>query len=118
MLSRVKMSFKDLRLAILGVNETVISEQFLKQLQSHIPTNEEQAQLAEHESDVESLGTAEQFYCEMMKISRYEQRLNAMLFKRKFNERAQEIRPIFESLLMAVQQVRSSQNLQRVLAVR
>ncbi len=118
MLSRVKISYKDLRLAILAVNESVISEQLLNQLRSYIPTSEEQALLAECEGDADILGNSEQFYLEIMKIPRYEQRLAGMQFKRKFIERASEIRPVFETLLAAIQQIRSCPKISRILAVR
>ena len=111
MLSRVKMSFSDLRLNILRVSEDQLSEQLLRQLLQYIPTSEEQVLLTENLENLEQLGKAEQFYMEvspmvvreflidpappsplqMMKMDRYEQRLRAILYKRKFHERCEEL---------------------------
>jgi len=42
---------------------------------------------------------AEQFFVEMMRIDRYEQRIRAMYFKRRFQERIAEITPVFYFIL-------------------
>ncbi len=47
-----------------------------------------------HGDSAKGLGMAEQFFVEMMKIERYEQRLRALYFKRRFQERLDELMPV------------------------
>jgi hypothetical protein len=68
MLSRVKQSFADLRIGIMRMSETSISETLIQQLLSFVPDEEEQAILSENIDKFESLGKAEQFYIEVRQI--------------------------------------------------
>lgn len=65
MLSRVKMTFAELRTLILNANTETLSEQLLRQLLQYIPTAEEQALLVENLDQHDQLDKAEQFYIEV-----------------------------------------------------
>lgn len=65
MLSRVKLSFAELKNAIIGVREEILGEQLLKQLLTYIPTADEQAALMEQIENFDQFGKAEKFYVEV-----------------------------------------------------
>jgi len=67
MLSRVRLSFPDIRKAILIVDDTLLTEQLLKSFLEHIPTTEECEALAMyvHGDGAKNLGNAEQFFVEV-----------------------------------------------------
>lgn len=53
----------------------------------------------------------------MMKIERYEMRLRSLYFKRRFQERADEVLPGLNSLYLACQEVKGSAKLRKILEV-
>jgi hypothetical protein len=98
MLGRIKIPFSELRTAILEVNENILTETIVKQFLQFIPTKEEASLIQEFlgpkpEDKLEDLGRAENFYHEMLKIPRYERRLQCVSYRMKFMERISEIRP-------------------------
>ena len=117
MLSRIKMSFPEIRRAILSASEELLSEQLLKQFMQHAPTPDEVALLSEHIDEYSTLAAPEQFLIEMMKVSHYEQRLKHILFKRRFNERLEEAKPGFKTVLDAAHELTSSKKLHRLLEI-
>lgn len=50
--------------------------------------------IREHESEYDQLGQAEKFFLEIAKVKRYGQRLEALNFKRVFNDRIAEARKV------------------------
>ena len=118
MLSRVKPKFSELREAILEVKDDIITEQMIKQFLNFVPTTEEAELLAEHESNYEQLGKPEQFFVEMLKIDRYEQRLKAMLYRKKFSERFDEIYPSVTAVLGTSRSLLKSKRLKSIFEVR
>jgi hypothetical protein len=65
MISRIKMSFPDVRKAILNMSEELLPESLLKQLLQYVPTTEETALLMENLDNYDILGAPEQFYVEV-----------------------------------------------------
>jgi hypothetical protein len=75
MISRIKLTFKEIREAILLMQEDKLPEQMLKQFLANAPTNEEKDAINEYlneEEDLErreerigTLGKAEQFFVEV-----------------------------------------------------
>ena len=117
MLSRIKISFSELRQAIMTVNDEILTEHIISQLLQYIPTPDEYDQLSEYADNPSVLDRPEQFLLEMLNIPRYEQRLNALQFRRKFKERADDLRPGMLSLLNASQEVKTSAKLGQLLQV-
>jgi predicted amidophosphoribosyltransferase len=111
------LSFQDLRISILQLDETQLNEQLLKQFVNFIPTNDESELLAEHASNYDNLGKPEQFFVEMLKISRYEQRLRSMIYKLKFMERYDEIKPDVMAITKASLELKKSSKLSTILEV-
>ncbi|KAI3630893.1 hypothetical protein MIR68_012328 [Amoeboaphelidium protococcarum] len=117
MLSRIKMTYPEIRLAILGLSEDLLSESFIRQLLLYIPTQEEQTMLTENLDQYGRLGKPEQFYIEIMKISRYEQRLKSLLFKRHFSDRVAELTKQLQTILSASKEITDSPKLRRLLEI-
>ena len=119
MLSRLRMSFPEIRKAILVIDDTLLTEQLLKNFLEYIPALEEVEALAIYmQGDAaKNLGLAEQFFIEMLRIERYEQRLRALYFKRRFQERMDEIVPGVNSLYLACQETKASGKLKTVFEI-
>ncbi|ORX92728.1 FH2-domain-containing protein [Basidiobolus meristosporus CBS 931.73] len=116
MLARIKQhTFEEIRLAILGMNESIMTEHLLKQLLSFIPTAEEKALLAEYRENTENLANPDRFFVEMLKIDRYEQRLKAMYLKYTFPERFQDLNNDLTAVFDASLAVKSSPSLPKLL---
>lgn len=116
-MSRVKLTFAEIKQAILDVRDDLVPENLLKTLLESAPTSEEEILVRENESNYSQLGKAEQFYCEIIKIDRLSQRLSGMHFKRKFNERVTELLPQLSTVFQACCQIRTSKKLQKILEV-
>ncbi|KAK9720522.1 hypothetical protein K7432_004102 [Basidiobolus ranarum] len=116
MLTRLKQyTFEEIRLAILGMNETIITEQLLKQFLSFIPTAEEKGLLAEFKDNTENLANPDRFFVEMLNIDRYEHRLKAMYLKYTFPERFRDLNNDLTAVFDASMAVKSSQSLPKLL---
>jgi diaphanous 1 len=66
MISRIKISFQELRQAVIGMQEEKLGEQLIKQLLVYIPTSDEQEALSDYADNPFQLGKAEQFYLEVI----------------------------------------------------
>ena len=58
------------------------------QLLKFIPTPEEKQLLGEHEHEIEQMARADRFLFEMSRIEHYQQKLQALFYKKKFSERS------------------------------
>ncbi|KAJ3097871.1 hypothetical protein HDU97_004491 [Phlyctochytrium planicorne] len=123
MLGRIKHKFSEIRTAVLSVNETILTENIVKQFVAFIPTDEEIGLIKDYVEDgsgnsaerLNSLGKAEQFFYEMSKIPRYQNRLNAIYFKHRFAERLEELKPNIVTLLNGSRQIKESKKLSKLL---
>ncbi|RKP20512.1 FH2-domain-containing protein, partial [Rozella allomycis CSF55] len=117
MLSRIKMTFPEVKEAILRVDEEKITEQMIKQFLNFIPTQEETGLLMEYENSSEQLEKADQFFIQMIKIPRYEQRLNCILYKFRFQERYKELKPDLDAVINASNEVMKSKMFSQILEI-
>lgn len=97
LLSKLKhLSFAEVRQAFLAVDDAVITENLLVNLQANIPTPEEQGKLSvfvnkASDEDLEQLSKPDTFCVEMLKIERYKERVDNMLFRATFAEKHQQL---------------------------
>ncbi|KAG5458339.1 MAG: hypothetical protein BJ554DRAFT_1446, partial [Olpidium bornovanus] len=92
MLARIRhYTLDEIRTAILQVDESVLTEQTIKQFLAFVPTAEEKGKLTAYTDNPEALAKGDRFFLEMMKIDRYEPRLKAWYFKMTFGERFREL---------------------------
>ncbi|KAJ3316974.1 hypothetical protein HDU76_001433 [Blyttiomyces sp. JEL0837] len=127
MLSRVKMPYSEIREAILAVNEDKLSETLLKQFLQFVPTEEEISLIkdyVEHDASpammaerIKELAKAEQFFLEMSKVPRYLQKLTAIYFKVKFDERFGDLKPDIIAVLAASKQIKESKKIGKLMEI-
>jgi hypothetical protein len=108
MLGRLKYSFQDLRKAVLSIDSEILTEQTIRQFLQFVPTAEEVGALAKYKDSSVNLAKAESFMIEMMKVSRYEQRLRAFLFMTTFAERFQGLVQNVDSIINSIRSIRNT----------
>ncbi|CAK5027649.1 unnamed protein product [Meloidogyne enterolobii] len=98
MLARLKMSHRDIRHTLLGMDERCkLSRDILEQMLKFVPLKEElnkmKETLTKKRKQHQSLALADRFLWEMGQVPRYEQRLKCLCTIRSFQDRCSEIRP-------------------------
>lgn len=87
-LMNLKMTNRQIHHAILSLDEEqTMPNDIIEQMIKYVPTVEEVAMLKDLENQVDLFAAADRFMYEMHRIPRYEPRLKAIFFKRKFVER-------------------------------
>eukprot|EP00834_Sanchytrium_tribonematis_P000590 NODE_11_length_54881_cov_1.430718.p3 type:complete len:952 gc:universal NODE_11_length_54881_cov_1.430718:36331-33476(-) len=124
-LARIKMSNSEITQTIIKVQEEKLNEQLINQFLGAIPSTDESdlfheyvtSPVDEREKKIAELDKAEQFVCALLLVPRCEQRLKALLFKQKMNERIEDARPQIEMISKAANQLFQSKKLRRVFEV-
>ncbi|XP_055993283.1 disheveled-associated activator of morphogenesis 2 isoform X1 [Sorex fumeus] len=118
LLSKLKLSNEEIRQAILRMDEQEdLAKDMLEQLLKFIPEKGDVDLLEEHKHEIERMARADRFLYEMSRIDHYQQRLQALFFKKKFQERLAEAKPKVEAILLASQELILSKRLMRMLEV-
>ncbi|XP_071075754.1 disheveled-associated activator of morphogenesis 2 isoform X2 [Desmodus rotundus] len=118
LLSKLKLSNEEIRQAILKMDEQEdLAKDMLEQLLKFIPEKSDIDLLEEHKHEIERMARADRFLYEMSRIDHYQQRLQALFFKKKFQERLAEAKPKVEAILLASQELIRSKRLKRMLEV-
>ncbi|KAG6373818.1 hypothetical protein JVT61DRAFT_5963 [Boletus reticuloceps] len=120
MLSRFKIEYSAVRQALLDLDDFVLSIDNLKAISKQLPTADEVTRIKDF-GDVTKLAKADQFIYEIMSIPRLSQRMDCMIFRRRFELDLEEIRPDLKTVRDACLELRYSQlfkrTLQAILAV-
>ncbi|RKP27735.1 hypothetical protein SYNPS1DRAFT_26621 [Syncephalis pseudoplumigaleata] len=100
----------------------MLTEPLLRQLATFTPTAEERVALAKYTDDPSELARADAFMIEamavqIMKIDRYEQRLQAMNFRKTFEERFADIDNAVEAVHRASTDLQKSRTFPKILEV-
>uniref|UniRef100_A0A7N8X6E4 Dishevelled associated activator of morphogenesis 2 n=1 Tax=Mastacembelus armatus TaxID=205130 RepID=A0A7N8X6E4_9TELE len=118
LLSKLKMSNDEIKRAILEMDEREeLAKDMLEQLLKFVPEKSDIDLLEEHKHELERMARADRFLFEMSRIDHYQQRLQALFFKKKFAERLAEAKPKVEAILNASRQVIRSKRLTQILEV-
>ncbi|XP_055427455.1 disheveled-associated activator of morphogenesis 2 isoform X1 [Bubalus kerabau] len=118
LLSKLKLSNEEIRQAILRMDEQEdLAKDMLEQLLKFIPEKSDVDLLEEHKHEIERMARADRFLYEMSRIDHYQQRLQALFFKKKFQERLAEAKPKVEAILLASRELIRSKRLARMLEV-
>ncbi|ORX66137.1 actin-binding FH2, partial [Linderina pennispora] len=114
-----KYSFKDLRLALLRMDNSILTENVLKQLLQFVPTPEERGLLSAYQGrpDRKRLSRPDRFFLETMKVWRYEQRLRVTTTWATWNEVFRDLQSDVASVMTASHAVATSQHFPQVLEV-
>lgn len=107
----IKMSHSELKLAILEVNEKVLTVGFLEQLRSAMPVEKELIDKlrAVNKAQFEEMPEGEQFVTRLLQIQGLPLRLDLVLFKMRFSEVLNELKPAMSSVMEACEEVRASE---------
>ncbi|KAI0216793.1 hypothetical protein L0F63_005205, partial [Massospora cicadina] len=116
-LARMKMPFSAIKLAILEVDDARLSMDNLRSLESNAPTQEEIKLVRSHTDLLDNLGTAEKYILQIMDIPRLPERLNCMIFRRRFDADVEELLPELEVLSKVTGELRSSKRLKGLLEI-
>ncbi|KAK2496245.1 hypothetical protein MC885_004339 [Smutsia gigantea] len=118
LLSKLKLSNEEIRQAILKMDEQEdLAKDMLEQLLKFIPEKSDVDLLEEHRHEIERMARADRFLYEMSRIDHYQQRLQALFFKKKFQERLTEAKPKVEAILLASRELIRSKRLMQMLEV-
>ncbi|KAL7308771.1 hypothetical protein PS15m_011936 [Mucor circinelloides] len=121
LLSKLKhLSFVQVRHAFLAVDDSIITENLLINLQANIPTPEEQGKLSvfvnkASDEDLEQLSKPDTFCVEMLKIERYKERVENMLFRATFAEKHQQLSRNMSAVLEASIAIKDSKSFKELL---
>uniref|UniRef100_A0A8C4RJE1 Dishevelled associated activator of morphosis 2 n=1 Tax=Erpetoichthys calabaricus TaxID=27687 RepID=A0A8C4RJE1_ERPCA len=118
LLSKLKLSNEEIKHAILEMDEQEdLAKDMLEQLLKFVPEKSDTDLLEEHKHEIERMARADRFLYEMSRIDHYQQRLQALFFKKKFTERLAETKPKVEAILSASREVCRSKRLKQILEV-
>eukprot|EP00727_Mastigamoeba_balamuthi_P006755 m51a1_g270 putative actin binding protein (1085) ;mRNA; f:247246-251973 len=116
MLSRVKATTTEIVRAILAMDESVLSPQFVASLAKAVPTQEEIDMLRAY-PEPGALGKPEQFLLQLGEVPCAGPRLEALAFKQQFQQRCDDAAPGLRVLRAACAQLLHSQRWSRMLGV-
>ncbi|XP_066451414.1 disheveled-associated activator of morphogenesis 2 isoform X2 [Eleutherodactylus coqui] len=118
LLSKLKLSNEEIKKAIMEMDEQEdLPKDMLEQLLKFIPEKSDIDLLEEHKHEIDRMARADRFLYEMSRIDHYQQRLQALFFKKKFPERLAEAKPKVEALLLACKELSRSKRLKQLLEV-
>ncbi|XP_028016975.2 disheveled-associated activator of morphogenesis 2 isoform X2 [Eptesicus fuscus] len=118
LLSKLKLSNEEIRQAVLKMDEQEdLAKDMLEQLLKFIPEKSDIDLLEEHKHEIERMARADRFLYEMSRIDHYQQRLQALFFKKKFQERLAEAKPKVEAILLASRELIRSRRLKQMLEI-
>ncbi|CAM9222372.1 unnamed protein product [Phaeothamnion confervicola] len=112
------MNKKEIKSAVLEMNEASLDLEKVRALRTQAPTPEDIGTLKEYKdagSDISKLGKVEQFFLETMSIPRYSQRLECWIFKMSFEKDVMESEATLDVINNAGQQLKDSGRLHRLL---
>lgn len=114
-----KLSFSDIRRALLKMDTEVITENTLKQLLTFVPTPEERGLLTAYQgrADRKRLARPERFFLETMKVWRYEQRLRVTTTWVTWPESFRDLQADVAAVMTASHAVSTSRHFPQVLEV-
>ncbi|KAK2494439.1 hypothetical protein MC885_021783, partial [Smutsia gigantea] len=116
LLSRLKLSNDEIKRAILTMDEQEdLPKDMLEQLLKFVPEKSDIDLLEEHKHELDRMAKADRFLFEMSRINHYQQRLQALYFKKKFAERVAEVKPKLEAIRFGSEEVLRSRGLKRLL---
>eukprot|EP01127_Copromyxa_protea_P010601 TRINITY_DN2589_c0_g3_i1.p1 TRINITY_DN2589_c0_g3~~TRINITY_DN2589_c0_g3_i1.p1 ORF type:complete len:504 (+),score=177.53 TRINITY_DN2589_c0_g3_i1:1230-2741(+) len=116
LLSQFKLSFADVKRAILSLDETALTAENLISLKFMFPfTDKERRDFANFTGDAQELGVADRFYLEMSDVPRLDEKLSFFLFKFQFQEHLETLQQSSQLLLDACKEVKESQQFAKIL---
>ncbi|XP_032383417.1 protein diaphanous homolog 1 isoform X1 [Etheostoma spectabile] len=116
-LGSFRLPYEEMKIAILEVNEKVITESMVQNLIKLLPAAEQLSVLGEMKDEYDDLAESEQFGVVMSGVKRLMPRLQAILFKLQFEEQLNNIKPDVVSVTAACEELCKSQNFTKLLEI-
>nr|XP_032819533.1 disheveled-associated activator of morphogenesis 1-like [Petromyzon marinus] len=118
LLSKLKLTNEEIKRAVMQMDEHEdLPKDMLEQLLKFVPEKSDVDLLEEHKNETERMARADRFLFDMSRIPHYQQRLQALYFKKKFAERVEECKPKVEAVLEASREALSCESLRQLLEV-
>ncbi|CBY24229.1 unnamed protein product [Oikopleura dioica] len=115
LLSRLKLSEGEVRQAVL-TNDSAerLNAELAEQLLKFVPTKEEIETLNQYADDAHKMATVDRFFFEMGKILRYENKLRAIVFRKKFTERRSNAISNADAITEACRELKNAKSIRQL----
>ncbi|NWR74860.1 DIAP3 protein, partial [Centropus unirufus] len=114
-LGSFRVPYEEIRMMILEVEETQLSESMIQNLIKHLPEQEQLNALSKFKSEYNNLSEPEQFGVVMSNVKRLRSRLSAILFKLQFEEQVNNIKPDIMAVSAACEEIKKSKSFSKLL---
>lgn len=115
LLGSLKVPYDELRRRIIEVDEALLTPNIVEQLLKALPEPEVIKQVVDMSADYNELAEPEQFICKVGTIKKLIPRLKSILFKLRFQEKVDDIKPEIVTAIEALKEIRQSKHLVRVI---
>lgn len=115
LIGSMKMSYEDIKKYILLCDDEHLTDSQLQQLIRYMPEPEQLKQLEAFKDSYNDLAEAEQFVITVGSIKRLGPRLKSLVFKMRFTEIIQEIKPAIVAATSACEEIKNSKKFAKVL---
>ncbi|XP_073068650.1 protein diaphanous homolog 3 isoform X5 [Manis javanica] len=114
-LSSFRVPYEEIKLMILEVDETQLTESMIQDLIKHLPDQEQLNSLSQFESDYDNLSEPEQFAVVMSDVKRLRLRLSAILFKLQFEDQVNNFKSDIMAISTACEEIKKSKSFSKLL---
>ncbi|XP_071596617.1 protein diaphanous homolog 3 [Heliangelus exortis] len=114
-LGSFRVPYEEIKMMILEVDETQLSESMVQNLIKHLPEQEQLNALSKFKSEYNNLSEPEQFGVVMSNVKRLRPRLSAILFKIQFEEQVNNIKPDIMAVSAACEEIKKSKSFSKLL---
>ncbi|PKK32547.1 diaphanous-related formin 3, transcript variant X1 [Columba livia] len=114
-LGSFRVPYEEIKMMILEVDETQLSESMIQNLIKHLPEQEQLNALSKFKNEYNNLSEPEQFGVVMSNVKRLQPRLSAILFKLQFEEQVNNIRPDIMAVSAACEEIKKSKSFSKLL---
>ncbi|NXA12653.1 DIAP3 protein, partial [Sapayoa aenigma] len=114
-LGSFRVPYEEIKMMILEVDETQLSESMIQNLIKHLPEQEQLNALSRFKNEYNNLSEPEQFGIVMSNVKRLRPRLSAILFKLQFEEQVNNIKPDIMAVSAACEEIKKSKSFSKLL---
>uniref|UniRef100_A0A803Y6K8 Diaphanous related formin 3 n=1 Tax=Meleagris gallopavo TaxID=9103 RepID=A0A803Y6K8_MELGA len=114
-LGSFRVPYEEIKMMILQVDETLLSESMIQNLIKHLPEQEQLNALSKFKNEYNNLSEPEQFGVVMSNVKRLRPRLTAILFKLQFEEQVNNIKPDIMAVSAACEEIKKSKSFSKLL---
>ncbi|NXD70417.1 DIAP3 protein, partial [Eolophus roseicapillus] len=114
-LGSFRVPYEEIKMMILEVDETQLSESMIQNLIKHLPEQEQLNALSKFKNEYNNLSEPEQFGVVMSNVKRLRPRLSAILFKLQFEEQVNNLKPDIMAVSAACEEIKKSKSFSKLL---